>query len=111
MPKQSDYVIYLLEQLTGFGDVEAKSMFGGFGLYLDGLMFGIVANDTLYFKVDAISKPEFEALDLKPFTFEKNGRKGTMSYHLAPASAVDNAEELCEWARKGHDAALRTQET
>ena len=61
--------------------------------------------------VDAISKPEFEALDLKPFTFEKNGRKGTMSYHLAPASAVDNAEELCEWARKGHDAALRTQET
>ena len=107
MPKQSDYVIYLLELLTDFGDVEAKSMFGGFGLYLDGLMFAIVADDVLYFKVDDESKPEFEALDLKPFVFEKNGKKGAMSYHVPPASAIDNAEELCEWARKGHEAALR----
>ena len=57
MAKQSDYVIYLFELLTDFGDVEAKSMFGGFGLYLDGLMFAIVADDALYFKVDDVSKP------------------------------------------------------
>lgn len=107
MPKQSDYVIYLLELLDNFGDVEAKSMFGGFGLYLDGLMFAIVADDVLYFKVDEVSKPEFNALDLQPFIYEKNGRKSSMSYHVPPASAIDNAEELCEWARKGHEAALR----
>lgn len=107
MAKQSDYVIYLLELLDNFGDVEAKSMFGGFGLYLDGLMFAIVADDALYFKVDEVSKPEFDALDLKPFIYEKNGRKSSMSYHVPPASAIDNAEELCEWASKGHEAALR----
>lgn len=107
MPKQSDYVIYLLELLHDVGEVEAKSMFGGFGLYLDGLMFAIVADDLLYFKVDEVSKPEFEKLDLKPFVFEKNSRKGSMSYHAPPSSAIDNAEELCEWARKGHEAALR----
>ena len=98
MAKQSDYVIYLFELLTDFGDVEAKSMFGGFGLYLDGLMFAIVADDALYFKVDDVSKP---------VVFEKNGKKGAMSYHVPPASAIDDAEELCEWARKGHLAALR----
>lgn len=107
MPKQSDYVIYLLELLTDFGEVEARSMFGGFGLYLDGLMFALVADDVLYFKVDELSKPEFDALELTPFVFEKNGRKSSMSYHVPPASAVDDAEELCDWARKGHEAALR----
>ncbi len=109
MPKQSDYVIYLLEQLADFGEVEAKSMFGGHGLYQDGLMFGLVADDQVYLKVDAESDPEFVELGLEPFRYEKNGRSSTMSYYLPPDGAVDNRSEICEWAQKGLNAANRAQ--
>ena len=109
MAKQSEYVIFLLEQLADFGEVEAKSMFGGYGLYHDGLMFGLVADDELYLKVDAQSEPEFLELGLEPFCYEKNGRSSKMSYYRPPDGALDAAFEICEWARKGLAAALRSK--
>jgi DNA transformation protein and related proteins len=107
MAKISDYVVYLLEQLSGFGEVEAKSMFGGYGLYHEGLMFGLVADDMVYFKVDAESESEFVNLGLEPFLYEKNGKQMKMSYYQPPATATDDAVELCEWARKADAAAKR----
>ncbi|MFT4688694.1 MAG: DNA transformation protein [Limisphaerales bacterium] len=107
MAKLSDFVIYLLEQLSGCGEVSAKSMFGGYGIYHGGLMFGLVADDMVYLKVDAESEPEFVELKLEPFRYEKNGKQMKMSYYQPPASAMDSAPELCEWARKADAAAKR----
>lgn len=109
MGKRSDYVIYLLEQLADFGEVEAKSMFGGFGLYRDGVMFGLVAGDEVYFKVDAESEPEFAELGLEPFRYEKNGKSSTMSYYQPPETALDDPIAICEWAEKGLAAAKRAK--
>jgi DNA transformation protein and related proteins len=109
MPKRSEYVIYLLEQLARFGEVEARSMFGGYGLYHDGLMFGLVADDQVYLKVDAESEPEFVELGLEPFRYEKNGRSSTMSYYLPPAGIVDDRAGFCQWAQKGFAAAQRSK--
>lgn len=109
MPSRSEYVTYLLEQLEMFGDVRAKSMFGGYGLYHDDLMFALVADDQVYFKVDQQSEPEFQAQGLEPFRYEKNGKSSQMSYYQPPDGAVDNRHEICDWARKGLAAAQRSR--
>lgn len=107
MSKPNEYVEFLLEQLESLGPVEAKRMFGGFGVYCDALMFGIVANDQFYLKVDDTNRPDFEAADLEPFTFTRGTRTFAMSYYEAPPDALDDREELCRWARDAFAAATR----
>ena len=82
-------------------------MFGGWGLYHDGLMFALVAEDQVYLKVDAKSEPEFIEAGLEPFLYEKNGKQMEMPYYQPPAGAEDDETVLCDWARKGVDAAKR----
>lgn len=108
MSKRSEYVAFLLEQLGAFGEVTGKAMFGGYGLYRDGLMFGLVTSeDQVYFKVDEQSEPEFQALALEQFRYEKNGKSSKMSYYQPPDGVVDDRDGLCVWAGKGLAAAQR----
>lgn len=112
MAKSSELVDYLLEMLASVGDglggVRARAMFGGYGLYRDDLMFALVADDVLYLKADATTRHEFEARDLPPFTYEKQGREYAMSYFLAPEEALEDQEELERWVRMACEAALRS---
>ncbi len=108
MPKRSQFVDFLLEQLAPLGEVTAKSMFGGFGVYLDGRMFGLVVDDTFFIKADDANRAEFEREGLAPFRYERRGEEvAVMSYYQPPASTIDDREELCVWARKGLEAASR----
>lgn len=108
MPKRSEFVDYLLELLAPLGGVSAKTMFGGYGIYQDGLMFGLVANDVLYLKTDAGNRASFEVRRLPPFTYERTGKPAiVMSYHRAPEDALEESEELCRWAREASAAARR----
>ena len=107
MPRQSEFIIFLLEQLASLGEVRARSMFGGHGIYLGGRMFALVADDTLYIKADDANRAEFEVRGLKPFRYEMRGVMKAMSYWQPPADALDDREMLCEWARKGIEAADR----
>ena len=84
-------------------------MFGGAGVFLDGLMFGLIADDTLYLKVDDRNRADFEALSLPPFTYSKNGKDFAMSYCLAPADILEDPHDLVAWARKAFEAALAGQ--
>lgn len=110
MAKENEFVAHLLELLEPFGPVQAKAMFGGFGIYLKGLMFGLVADDTLYFKVDEKSRPDYEEKGLRPFTHQRGGKTFAMSYYRAPEKAIDDAHDLCLWAKKAYDAAVRVAE-
>ncbi len=108
MPKPNEFVEYLLELLAPLGEVSAKSMFGGYGIYRDGLMFGLVANDVLYLKVDDINRGSFESRGLPPFTYERKDKPAiVMSFHRAPEEALEESEALCAWARDASAAALR----
>jgi len=105
MAKKSEFVEYLLEILEPFAGVTAKSMFGGYGVFKEGLMFALVADDTLYFKVDDFNRFEFERLNLGPFIYMKGDKPMPMSYYKAPESALDNSEEMVRWALARYELA------
>lgn len=107
MAADSEFVSYLLELMESFGVVSARKMFGGYGIYRDGLMFGLVADDMLYLKVDEQNREDFEERDLQAFEYDKKGKKMKMSYYQAPEDAMENSEEMCVWAGKAFAAALR----
>jgi DNA transformation protein len=107
--RENPFVAHLLDLLAGLGPVVARSMFGGFGLYLDGVMFGLVADETFYLKTDALSRPRFEAAGLEPFVYEGRNRPVAMSYHEAPPAALDDPDELAGWARDAVAAAKRAR--
>ncbi len=105
--KKNEFMEYVLELLGPLGPVRAKAMFGGFGIYKNDLMFGLVADDILYFKVDEKTRPGFESKGLPPFTYEKKGKKYSMSYYQAPEEALEDSDEMAVWAEKAYGAALR----
>lgn len=108
MAKRSEFVEHVVETMRPFGAVEAKSMFGGWGLYRDGLFFALVAGEVLYFKVDDGNRAAFEAAGLEPFVYGmKDGKKSIMSYRRAPDEALESPLEMAKWARLGFEAALR----
>ena len=55
MAINQEYLEYITQQLTEFGDFEIKRMFGGVGLFRDGLMFGLIGKDKLHLKADETS--------------------------------------------------------
>jgi DNA transformation protein and related proteins len=112
MPKPTEFLTHLLDLLSPLGNVRAKSMFGGWGIYHDSRMFALVAYETFYVKVDDLNRPDFLAANLAPFSYEtKNGRREVMSYHTVPAEALDSSPLLCDWARKGLEAATRAAQS
>jgi DNA transformation protein len=110
MPRTSEFVTYLVEQLAPLGEVTARGMFGGWGIFHEGRMFALVVDDTLYLKVDDASRGDFEREGLQPFRYERTDREvAVMSYYQPPSAALDDRELLCEWARRGVDAAARAK--
>jgi len=98
---------FLQDQLRPLGHVTVRRMFGGAGVYCDGLMFGLVSDDTLYFRVDDGNRGAFEAEGLSPFTYEGKGRTVVLPYWRVPERLFDEPEEMTVWARAALAAARR----
>jgi DNA transformation protein len=83
-------------------------MFGGAGIFRDGVMFALIVDDTLYFKADDSNRRDFEAEGLAPFSYEtKNGRNTIMSYWRCPDRLFDDPDEMAAWAGKALAAARK----
>lgn len=100
---------YVLEQLASFDGVSARPMFGGNGLFRRGVMFGLISDGELFFKVDDSNRPDFEAKKSEPFTYEGRGRKIALSYWFVPEEVIEDPDELKVWASKAYDVALKTR--
>ena len=105
----SEFVEYLHEVFEQFGQIQARRMFGGYGIYHDGLMFGLVVDDSLYLKTDETTAEEFRSRGLEHFSYEKGGKLVKLSYYLAPEEVVDNPRAAALWARRAYEAALRAR--
>lgn len=107
MAVSAEYKEFLLDVLAPLGPLKIRAMFGGAGVYYKDVMFGLVASDTLYLKVDEYNQSDFEQEDMKPFTYEGKGKSVRMSYFELPDRLLDETDELIVWAQKSVDAALR----
>lgn len=104
------FVEHVLDLLNPLGPLGRRRMFGGHCLYLDGIPFAIVFDDTLYLKVDDSNLADFQAHGVHDSirAFEKN-RSLTISYYEVPPDILEDREELHSWARKAFEVALRAQ--
>lgn len=97
-----DFVLDLLRPLRP----TARRMFGGFGIMRDGVMFALLSNDTMYFRVHERTRPKFEAEGCAPFAYRRAGREVTMaSYYAVPDRLFDEHDAMLDWAREAIAAA------
>src|SRR5215831_7368629 len=103
MAVSESYRSFVLEQLGRVTPVTAKSMFGGVGIYSQRLFFALIAEDRLYFKVDDITRPDFERRGMEPF--RPFGEDSAMGYYEVPADVMEDANQLAIWMKKAIDVA------
>ena len=95
------------DRLTPMGTVMGKRMFGGFGVFMDGLMFGLIADDAFYLKVDDENRAAFEDAGMEPFTYLRKGKPASLGYWAVPPDVFDDPDGLLDWARDAHAVAKR----
>lgn len=111
MASSTEFRDKVLGLLLPMGPVRARGMFGGFGVFLDDVMFGLIAYDRLYLKIDAENVDEFIEAGSEPFTYEGKKRPVKMSYYLAPEGSLESADTLAPWAESALAAAKRARKT
>ena len=99
---------FLYERLAPLGRVTMRRMFGKTGVFCDGVMFGMVTDDTLYFRVDDQNRVALqEAGSSPPLNYKKKGETIDLSFWRAPERLLDEPDELVTWARAALAAARR----
>ena len=97
MNKQDEsFKDFVVDQLQNLANVEARRMFGGYGLYQDETFFGILHKGRLYFKVDESTVKEYRKRKMKPF--RPSARQTLKSYYQVPVEIIEDNACLCEWA-------------
>ena len=103
--EEKEFKNYVIDLMQTIGPVRARAMFGGYGIFLDGVMFALIADSVLYLKVDETTEDEFKQKDLEPFSYSKKGKIFKMSYYEAPAEVLEDSEEMHFWAKKAYNTA------
>lgn len=108
MSADDPFVLEVLDRLQTATSATCRKMFGGYGIFHDGTMFALIANNELYLKADSQSSHYFEAIDLPPFIYKKaKGKLYKMPYFLAPETFFEEPEETELWTQRALDAARR----
>ncbi len=96
--KDEGFKEFVEDQLRGLGRVEARAMFGGYGLYCQRIFFGIIYRGELFFKTDARTRPDYVAARMVPF--RPNATQILTSYYEVPATVLEDPDEAVAWARR-----------
>jgi DNA transformation protein len=108
MVASNSFAEFLRDQLAPLGRVSMRRMFGKTGVFCDGVMFGMVTENTLYFRVDDQNREAFkEAESFPPLNYDKQGSTIDLSFWRAPERLFDEPDELVAWARVALAAARR----
>jgi DNA transformation protein len=102
MPARPDHHRYD-DLFAEFGKVSLRRLFSGEGIYAGERIIGIVMDERIYLKTDAVTRRGFTAESCKPFYFRKDGKRIASSYYALPDRLYDDPAELAEWARKAFD--------
>lgn len=109
MPKQNEFCDHVVDLLAPLGTPSYRFMFGGYAIYLDGLIVAIVADDVLLLRADEENRGEYEARGIGPFQpYPEKGMR-PMPYYAVPDDVFEDVDELLQWAGRSREAALRAQ--
>ena len=101
MAVSDEFVDYVVDQLSNWAEVTVRRMFGGAGLYRDGRMFGLIADDVAYLKVDDSNRDDFVKVGSAPFRpYPEKIKTTVMSYFEIPADVLEDPDELARWAER-----------
>lgn len=103
--KTSSFTAFVIDQLSELGALHCRPMFGCYGLYHQGVFFAIICADTLFFRTDEESAPDYIKLGMSPFVFRE--RQSVNSYYEVPAKILNSRRHLAEWARTAVQVQLR----
>ena len=107
MDSDQELIEHVLDLLGNNKKYTTRKMFGGYGLYVDNVMFGLICEGSLYFKVDDENKERFLSEGLNPFEYNRNGKVVKMSYYEVPENALENSDVMADWAESSIAAAKR----
>lgn len=109
MSTSAEFLDFVAEQMADFGPIAVRRMFGGAGVFRDGLMFALIADEVLYLKADETTEAYFKAEGLGPFTYQtKRNPRTVLSYWRAPERCLDDPDEMTDWCRKAFAIALKS---
>ncbi len=101
MAVSDEFADYVVDQLSNWGEVSVRRMFGGAGLYRDGTMFGLIADDVAYLKVDDSNRDDFLRAGSAPFVpYPEKVKSTVMSYFEIPADVLEDPTALAQWAQR-----------
>jgi DNA transformation protein len=109
MAVRPQYLAYILEQLEGLASLRSRRMFSGVGLYSGDLFFGLIHDDTLFFKTDGSISADYIARGMPRFMPFPTRPEAILAYHQVPADIIEDSESLRGWARKSVAVALTSQ--
>ena len=102
----SGFVDYIIDCLSPYGTINARRMFGGYGLYLNKIIFAIIIDDELYFKADSNLGQEYKQAGSYPFTYQKNDKAVALSYWYVSAEIIETQDLLKDWFNKSLEVAI-----
>jgi DNA transformation protein and related proteins len=108
MSARDENIAWYVELLAPIGRINARRMFGGAGLYADGMIVGLEVDGALYLKTDDQTRQAFADAGGHPFVYDGKGQPITMSYWTPPDEAMDSPDAMRPWAQRALDAALRS---
>jgi DNA transformation protein len=108
MVASDGFTEFLCDQLAPLGRITMRRMFGKTGVFCNGLMFGMVTDDTFYVRVDDQNRAVFkEAKATPPLNYEKKGATIDLAFWRVPERLLDEPDELVAWAQAAVAAARR----
>jgi DNA transformation protein len=107
VPESPAFVAFAVDLLGSLGSVRARAMFGGHGIYLGDLMFGLVDDDEIFLKTDAETRPAFEEAGCRQWVFTGGGKEMKSSYFRPPDAAHESPEDMEPWGRLALESARR----
>ncbi|MDB2415202.1 TfoX/Sxy family protein [Rickettsiales bacterium] len=105
----NSFVEYIIELLSPYGNIIAKSMFGGYGVYKNNIIIGIISQDELYFKVDDSNRTQYQNMNSEIFTYEARGKINKISYWKVPLEILEDAQLLEEWLEQSYQISINSK--
>lgn len=110
MKRDSEYKDYIVEDVLGhISGISARGMFGGWGIYFDKVIVGIIAEGELYFKADSEMVLRYKKVGYYPFSYDRDGKIIEMNYMSVPVETLESRELIKERIMESYEISLKSK--